>query len=398
MKAACMNESTIPIKKRINAIDQLRGIIMIIMALDHVRDFFHNTAMIADPTDPATTTPILFFTRWITHFCAPLFVLLTGAGAYLYGQNKTKKQLSWYLFTRGLWLVILELTLITFLFTFDPFFHQTILQVIWVTGISMIILSVLIYLPLNYILSLGLLIIVSHNLLDAHNFKSNNDIPVWWGMIHQQFVDVVSKRFTIYFFYPLFPWPGLMMVGYCLGTLYSKSFLPDRRKKILGSTGWILLAAFFLFRFSNIYGDLVPWATQNNSTATIISFFNVTKYPPSLLYLCMTIGAGLLVLAWLENRKGAWLNSVIIFGRVPLFYYVLHFFVIHAACTINFFINGHTISQAGGTLFAFRPNDFGYDLWIVYLIWIVLVIGIYPLCKKYSRYKASHNYWWLSYV
>ena len=393
-----MDSTSVAIKKRINVIDQLRGIIMIIMALDHVRDFFHNTAMLANPTDPATTTPILFFTRWITHFCAPIFVLLTGAGAYLYGQNKTKKQLSFYLFTRGLWLVILEITVITFLFTFDPFFRQSILQVIWVTGISMIILSVLVYLPLRYILGLGMAIIALHNLLDAFNYTSNPQIPIWWGVIHQQFVKEVSKNYTIDFFYPLIPWPAVMMVGYSLGSLYAKDFLPASRKKILRNIGWILIILFFVLRGINIYGDLVPWSQQKSTIATILSFFNVTKYPPSLLYLCMTIGPGLLVLLWLESKKESWQQFVVIFGRVPLFYYLLHFLVIHTVCTIVFFVNGHTLAQAGDGQFGFRPNDFGYDLWVVYLLWAALVVGIYPLCKRYSQFKGTHSYWWLSYL
>ncbi|MBV9987844.1 MAG: DUF1624 domain-containing protein [Chitinophagaceae bacterium] len=394
-----MNISIAAAKKRIDSIDQLRGIIMIIMALDHVRDFFHNDAMLHDPTDPATTTPILFFTRFITHFCAPIFVLLAGTSAFLAGTKKTKKELSLFLLKRGIWLVLLELIVFNFIFSFDPYYRILAVQVIWVTGISMILLAALIYLPMPVLFALGLLLVAGHNLLDRFNSGPPNGQPsVWWALLHQQSFLPMGQNRAFLVFYPLIPWPGIMLLGYCLGSLYVKGYDAAKRRRILVTVGLSALAVFFIVRSINVYGDLVVWKEQRNTTATIISFFNVTKYPPSLLYCCITIGPGLLMLAWLEKIKAGWTNIVVIYGRVPMFYYLIHFFTIHALCVIAFFAAGYTIKDSTGTMMAFRPNDFGYSLGVVYLIWIGLVAALYPLCKKYSIYKANHNYWWLSYL
>lgn len=385
-------------RKRIDSIDILRGMIMIIMALDHTRDFFHAGAMTSDPTNPATTTPILFFTRWITHFCAPLFVFLAGTSIFLTGRNRTKRELSIFLLKRGLWLMVLEVTIFNFLFSFDPMYHLVALQVIWVTGVSMVLMAALIYIPVNILLVLGFIIIAGHNLLDRFNSVKMPDTPLWWGLLHQQFFMQYAPGRFFMGLYPLLPWPGIMILGYCLGTLFANGYDPAKRRRILLKIGTVAILVFFLLRWSNIYGDLFKWTTQRNTATTIISFFNVTKYPPSFLYICMTIGPGLIVLAFLEKIKAGWTQIVVIYGRVPMFYYLVHFLVLHLACTVVFFANGHTFSEAGGGMMLFRPNDFGYPLGIVYLIWIALVAGLYPLCRWYSRYKATHSYWWLSYL
>jgi uncharacterized membrane protein len=393
-----MNTTLTAAKKRIDSIDQLRGIIMIIMALDHVRDFFHIGAMTADPTDPATTTPILFFTRWITHFCAPLFVFLAGTSAFLTGQKRTKKGLAVFLLKRGVWLIILEVTVFNLFFTFDPLFHAVFLQVIWVSGISMILLAALIFLPMPVLFAIGLLMVCGHNFLDRFNESPmDTDRSLLWGFLHQQYFMQYAEGRFLGLFYPLLPWPGIMILGYCLGSLYVKGYDPVKRRKLLIRVGLAAVIVFFVLRGINVYGDLRPWEKQETTTRTIISFFNLTKYPPSLLYICMTIGPGLLMLAWLEKIKAGWTNIVVVYGRVPMFYYMLHFLFLHILCTIVFFASGRTMDQAAGMML-FRPNDFGFSLGIIYLIWIAVVAFFYPLCKKYSQYKASHDHWWLSYM
>jgi uncharacterized membrane protein len=398
LQTNCMNNSIAVSKKRIDSIDQLRGIIMIIMALDHVRDFFHIDAMVADPTNPATTTPILFFTRWITHYCAPIFVFLAGTSAFLAGQKMTKQQLSLFLLKRGIWLIVLEVTIVNLFFGFDPLFHFLGLQVIWVTGVSMILLAALIYLPLSALLFIGLLLVCGHNLLDRFNSPEMSNTPLWWAILHQQYFTQYAPGRFFGVLYPLLPWPGIMLLGYCLGKLYVKGYDALKRQKTLVTLGLSGILVFVVLRWLNVYGDLVPWTEQSEGFRTVISYFNVTKYPPSLLYICMTMGPGLLMLAWLENIKARWTNIVVIYGRVPMFYYLFHFFLIHFLCTIVFFAMGYPMSEAASGMMAFRPNNFGFSLPVVYLIWIGVVAFLYPFCKKYSQYKATHRQWWLSYL
>ena len=395
-----MSQPLIASKKRIDSIDMLRGIIMIIMALDHTRDFFHITASTADPTNPAITTPILFFTRWITHYCAPVFVFLAGTSVFLAGRKKTKKEMSVFLIKRGLWLAFLEIVIFNLIFSFDPMYHAIFLQVIWVTGISMVLMAGFIYLPVRTLFIIGIVLVAGHNLLDRFNVNAmgGGQVPVWYGLLHQQFITQYAPGRIFGGFYPLLPWPGIMMLGYCLGSLFTADYDAVKRRKQLVQIGLMAIIAFFIFRWINVYGDLVPWSEQATTTRTIISFFNVTKYPPSLLYCCMTIGPALILLAWLEKVQSGWGSIVVIYGRVPMFYYLTHFFVLHVLCTIVFFATGHNMSEAAGGLMIFRPDNFGFSLPVVYAIWIVVVAGLYPLCKRYSIYKATHDYWWLSYL
>ncbi len=386
-------------KWRISSIDILRGLVMIIMALDHVRDFFHVAAMVEDPTNMNSTTPALFFTRWITHYCAPIFVFLSGTSAFLSGQKKTKKELSSFLLKRGLFLMVLEIVVINFLIVFDPLYRFIGLQVIWVIGLSMVLLSFLIYLPLRVLFIIGIVMVVGHNMLDGFNYNNMNEIPFWHAFFHQQlFTSYAEGRFFA-ILYPLIPWPGVMLLGYCMGAWYVKEFDAAKRKRLLLGWGLTAIAAFFILRWINVYGDLVPWSTQKDNVMTILSFFNVTKYPPSLLYLCMTLGPALLLLIWLEKVKGGWTNIVSVYGRVPMFYYLLHFFTIHVLCIILFFATGRPVSDIAAGNFAFRPNDFGFTLPIVYLIWIAVVAGLYPFCKRYDKYKLNNRQkWWTGYL
>ena len=393
-----MHSTLTATKWRISSIDILRGLVMIIMALDHVRDFFHISAMTEDPTNPATTTPILFFTRWITHYCAPVFVFLSGTSAFLSGQKKSKKELSSFLLKRGLFLIVLEIVVINFLVVFDPLYRFIGLQVIWVIGVSMVLLSFLIYLPLRVLFMIGMVLVVGHNMLDGFNYRNMEDIPLWYAFLHQQLFTTYGEGRFFAVLYPLIPWPGIMLLGYCMGSWYVKEFDAAKRKRLLLGWGSIGVIAFFLLRWMNVYGDLVPWTTQKDTTTTIISFFNVTKYPPSLLYCCMTLGPALLLLIWLEKVKGKWAEIVMVYGRVPMFYYILHFFLIHMLCVVAFFATGRPLSDAASGNLAFRPNDFVFSLPVVYIVWISVILMLYPVCKWYNRYKSTHSQWWLSYL
>ncbi len=392
-------------KKRIESIDILRGIVMVIMALDHVRDYFHIGANIDDPLNLATTTPILFFTRWITHFCAPIFVFLTGTSIYLQSLRKTKKELSIFLFKRGLWLIFIEVIVITFAWTFNPFYNVIAFQVIWAIGISMVILSAAIWLPFNIILAIGLLIIVGHNLLDFPEAASGFKAGFWWDLLHHGYFTPYqfSPGHFVFMVYPFLPWTGLMMVGYCVGIFYSPKFTAARRQKILALTGVGLILFFIVLRYINIYGDPVPWTAQKNGLLTLLSFLKIHKYPGSLLYMCVTIGPALLGLAFFENIKNGFTNIMIVYGRTALFYYIIHIYLIHLLAMVGFFVLGHHLQDAFDTapktFFLFVLPGEGFSLGIVYLVWAAVVIALYPVCKWYDKYKTNHREkWWLSYL
>ena len=388
------------VKNRIQSIDVLRGLVMVIMALDHVRDFF--SSFTDDPLNLQTTTPQLYFTRWITHFCAPVFVFLSGSSIYLMSLRKTKAQLSAFLIKRGFWLIFIEMAVITLGWTFDPFYHLFILQVIWVIGCSMVILGILIYLPYTAIFALGLFIVLGHNLLDYPEAARHDQVGFWWDLLHHckfSFYAIDSNHAAI-IVYAIVPWLGIMLVGFGFGKLFSPGVDPVKRRKTLISIGLTLIALFIGIRMINLYGDAHPWTVQRNSLFSFLSFMNVNKYPPSLLYTCATLGPAIILLALLEranNKVTAFFN---IYGRVPMFYYILHFYLIHIICVVLFFASGYSMKDAYGKdhLFGFRPNLFGYSLWVVYAIWLFVVLALYPLCKKYNRYKSTHDHWWLSYL
>ena len=400
----------IPARYRVQSIDVLRGIVMVIMALDHVRDFFFKadvgnaSAVATDPTNMATTTPGLFFTRWITHFCAPVFVFLSGTSAFLISQKKSKAELSVFLITRGLWLVFIELFIITLGWTFDPLYHLFILQVIWAIGVSMIILGILVYLPMPIILLIGILIVFGHNILDkdaalASKVKGSTVADLaYFGVfsIHPLFA---GRAFIIV--YSFLPWAGIMMLGYCFGRIYSSSFSPERRKKWLIMTGSTLILLFLVLRYTNVYGDPLPWSKQpRGAVFTFLSFFNANKYPPSLIFVTMTIGPALLLLALLENTRNRFTGIMNIYGRVPMLYYIIHFFIIHSLLVILFFVTGHGAKDivTPNNPFLFRPSDLGFGLLGVYMVWLFVVIVLYPVCKRYDRYKSTHTHWWLKYI
>jgi len=397
-----MQESFIQDQKRIESIDLLRGLIMIIMALDHSRDFFHKEALTGNPLDPATTTPILYFTRWITHFCAPAFVFLSGLSACLQSRRKTKKELGWFLMTRGLWLIFIDLTVMSLGLTGDIYYSLFVLETLWSIGASMVILGLMIRLPFNIILATGLVIFLGHNLLDFAERSRGGVVPFWWSLLHRPAIIPLWSDHSLFIFYPFLSWTGLMLLGYCIGKLFT-DMDTVRRKKILLWTGIGVMIFFVALRAANFYGDPVPWSQQKNAMATFFSFMNVQKYPPSLLFLCATIGPMLIFLALVKNTGSRFVKIVSVYGRVPFFYFIVHFYILHIATIIAYLSRGHSVAEGmkgiTGLPFKFANPGEGYSLVIVYLIWIAIVIAMYPLCKWYDRYKTNHKEkWWLSYL
>ncbi len=394
--------SSTPINHRIESIDVLRGVVMAIMALDHVRDYFHYGSFFVDPTDIETTTPLIFFTRFITHYCAPVFVFLAGTSVFLYRGNKSRSELFKFLFTRGIWLIFLELILNNLIWTFDITYSIHIFQVIWAIGCSMVCLSFLIYLPKKLILMIGIILIAGHNALDDIILQGQSYKAVLWSALHQQNLIVLNPNHVIIIQYPLIPWIGLMALGYLFGTFYQTGFDVSIRKKWLFSLGLGLLTLFFILRGMNVYGDLVPWSVHNTFTKTFLSFFNVTKYPPSLLYLCITLGPAMLFLYAFEKTKNKVTDFFLVFGRVPLFYYFLHMLVIHILAIVGMLIFGGNWKDMIITAEGFLKqnlSNYGYPIFIVYLVWIGVVLFLFPFCKKYMLYKAGNkNKWWLSYL
>lgn len=388
---------------RIESIDLLRGLIMVIMALDHVRDYFHADAFVYDPLDLTKTSAFLFFTRWITHYCAPLFMFLSGISAFLVGERKSKKELSLFLLKRGVWLVFLELTVVHWAWYFNFLGQGMDLTVIWALGISMIALAGLIYLPLWAILSIGGLMVAGHNLLDGVHVPGNTLQGFGWALLHEQ-QTFTYNGFLVLVGYPIVPWVGVMALGYGMGKLYTKNYPAERRKKLLMILGFTLVALFIIIRAINVYGDTRHWSAQSSPLFTVLSFLNTVKYPPSLLYLLMTIGPALLFLAWTERTPG-WLGQKIaVFGRVPLFYYILHLFLLHLLAMFATSFTGHqwsdmVLDHALWTGRETQLTGYGFSLGITYLVWILVVVLLYPLCKWYDQYKRSHkDQWWLSYL
>jgi uncharacterized membrane protein len=389
---------------RIHAIDFVRGIVMIVMALDHVRDYFHFNSFLNNPTDLKNTTAALFATRWITHICAPTFILLAGTSAYLMGRKKTTKEISFFLFTRGLWLILAQLTIIRFGWNFDPLFHFNSHSIISAIGVSMIALSVMIYLPIQAVLAIGLVFVVGHNALDGIRFEDGSAADVLWSFLHVAKSYDLGNGYAFGIVYPFIPWTGVIALGYCLGRLFDNDYSSKRRKRILVGLGIQCVIFFFILRLSNIYGDPTPWSKQGNITGTIISFFNIEKYPPSLLYLAATLGIALILLGKMEDWKLWRAGWVSLFGRTAFFYYVLHIYTIHIFALIAVLITGHSWHSMVyyGTITAATEElkgSYGFNLAVVYLIWMSIVAFLYPFCVWWNRFKTSNkSKWWVSYV
>ncbi len=398
-------------RRRVDSIDLLRGIVMVLMALDHVRDFVFKGTLQFNATDFTQTTPEIFFTRWVTHFCAPVFVFLAGTGAYLQRtRGKSVHDLSWFLLTRGLWLIVLEFTIIRFGITFDLSYQVIGLpQVIWVIGVGMIILAGLIRLPTAVTGGLGVAIICLHNLLDqfpTYQFRGPGSpaptVLQWvWAFLHapNAFLPVGHSGRIIVVLYAILPWVGVMAAGYAFGAVYTLT--PSVRRRVLLQLGSAAVVAFLVLRFLNGYGDPNPWAHQAIPRYTWLSFLNVSKYPPSLDFALMTLGPAILALAWFERVNPSGIAApLIIFGRVPMFYYLLQWYAAHGlALAVVVALHQHPTWLVWHTFPPPQaPAGAGVRLRTTYLIWFAVIALLYPLCRWYAGVKARRRDWWLSYL
>ncbi len=384
-------------RARLDSVDLLRGVVMVIMALDHVRDYFHFSFEF-DPTDLSRTYTALFVTRWVTHFCAPVFVFLAGAGAFLYAsRGKSKSDLSKFLFTRGLWLVLLELTVLHAAWFFNFDLRAEMAQVIWALGWSMVALSGLIYLPVTAVTAFGVAMIAVHNLFDGIQAQNLGSFGWLWRVLHEGGLMQPTPNSGIYVFYPLIPWIGVMAAGYGFGRLLLHERGARRRRVLILASALILM--FIILRAVNLYGDPTPWSAQKSRLFTFFSFINTFKYPPSLLFLLMTLGPAIAALALLDRRAGKFTRPLIVFGRVPLFFYVLHILLIHALAVV------FACARYGQARWLFQnppdfaaPKDYGYGLPVVYFVWIAVVLILYPACRWYAGVKRRRRDAWLSYL
>ncbi len=397
-----MSEIIFP-KNRIQSIDLLRGLIIVLMALDHTRDFFHADAMIYDPMDFSRTSVVLFFTRWITHFCAPVFMFLAGTSAYLVGLRKPKKELAWFLCTRGIWLIVLELTVVNFGWSFNivlPFFA---LITIWALGISMIVLSLFIFLPFRLILMIGLLLVAGHNAFDNFHISGKSISAFLWSVLHDPRFPPDEFHLmgrSVVVGYPVLSWVGIIAVGYCFGYFYQPDVLPEKRKRSLTYIGLGAIVIFISLRTNNVYGDPSFWEPQASPAFTFLSYMNVTKYPPSLLYTLITLGPAILFLVAAENMNDRLSKALIHFGRVPMFFYLLHIYLLHALAMIAAKMTGFSWSDMVAEVpLSPTPKGYGFSLLAVYGFWVLVVLLLYPLCKQYDHYKSRNKTkWWLSYL
>ncbi len=399
LRAPAAAGSDRPPRQRVESVDVVRGVVMVLMALDHTRDFFGGASI--DPTNLATTTAPLFLTRWITHFCAPVFCLLTGTGAYLARRGRTTPQLSSFLLTRGLWLVFLELTVARFFWQFNLDYRVTLVTVLWALGWSMVVLAALVRFPTWVAGAFGGAMILLHNLADPVRAASFGSLAPLWNVLHAPGVLYAAPGRIVILAYPLVPWIGVMAVGYALGAVFG---LPaERRRRLLLRAGIALTVSFLALRLANVYGDPVPWSAQGTATLTVLSFLNVTKYPPSLLFLLMTLGPALLLLRAVDGRTPAFLRPARVVGKVPMFYYLAHVLLLHLIAVLV------SLARYGTAHYMFesaRPDQFpvtqppgwASPLPIVYLLWIVVVVLLYPLCRWYAALKARSGNPLLSYL
>jgi uncharacterized membrane protein len=388
--------------RRIASIDLLRGIVMAIMAIDHTRDFINTAAFTFRPEDLTQTTTAIFLTRWITHICAPTFMLCAGLGAGLRLQRGgTVPELSGFLWTRGLWLVVLEFTLVRLGFFFSLTTGPLSLIVFWALGMSMIVLALLIRLPQRVLLGVSVAMIAFHNLTDPVPAAAFGPFAWLWQILHQQSL-INAGGVLVVVAYPLVPWVGVMGAGFCLARVYG--WPDDERRRFLIGLGLALMAAFVVVRGLNVYGDPQPWAEQPRAGFTWISFLNCTKYPPSLSFLLMTLGPAITILALLDRAAPGDRNPFLVFGRVPLLYFVLHIPLIHAVeIALAWLRYGPapfiTLPPPSlGTPRTMFPPDFGWRLWVVYAVTAGVVLALYPVCLWFSRLKARRRGRWLSYL
>jgi len=386
--------SALAARPRLDALDFLRGLVMIIMVLDHGRDFFGTGGM--NPRD--VHEPALFLTRWITHFCAPVFIFLAGMSAFLYGaRGHTKPQLSFFLLTRGLFLVVMELTLVRLAWTFDLHFDSLVFQVIWVIGAGMVVLAALVYLERWAVARFGLVLVVGHNLLDSIKAEQFGSAGWLWNFLHAPAILHPTEGVTVLALYALIPWVGVLALGYAFAPVLLLNE-PVRRRRLL-FTGVLVTLGFVALRASNLYGDPAPWAMQDGALATVLSFINCEKYPPSLLYIAMTLGPALIVLSLFRQARNALTRAIVTIGRVPFLLYIAHLFALHAIAVV---LALATTGDAGwlfqGMALMKKPAGYGLGLPAIYALWLAVVIALYPLCRWFAALKQRRQDWWLSYL
>ena len=378
-----------PASQRLLSIDALRGLVILFMLLDHVRETFFLHRQVADPMNVDITDPALFFSRTLAHLCAPVFVLLTGLSAYLYGEKyQGKRDVSAFLFKRGLFLVVLEFTLVNFAWTFQLPPSVIYMQVIWAIGVSMIALAALVWLPRPALLVLGLVIIGGHNLLDSLHFPIGSAMHVPWAILHDRGWIEFSDSLRLRTSYPVLPWIGVIALGYCLGPWFARSAAAAVRQRYLLLAGTGALLAFVVLRLLNGYGE-APWVSHDSAMQSLMSFFNITKYPPSLLFLALTLGAGLLLLLGFERaQKRQWISILAVFGAAPMFFYLLHLYVLKL------------LYLASVALFGLNQgNYFGFDsIGAVWLTAVLLCISLYLPVRWFATLKARRrDITWLKY-
>lgn len=387
--------------KRIHEIDFVRGLVMIIMALDHVRDFVHVDALTQNPTDLATTTPALFFTRWITHLCAPTFVFLAGTSAYLaFKKEGNISNSRRFLIKRGLALLLMEFTVVNLALWFDLGFHNIIFQVIGAIGFGFILLGFMLKLPVKTIGLIGLTIICCHSLVAFIPLAEGSVVKTILTPFFGPTAFPLSAHTFFIMGYPPIPWFGIMLVGFALGPVFERS--TEERTRLFLQLGLGALLSFVVLRFTNLYGDPVVWTTQKDTVYTILSFLNVSKYPPSLLFCLLMLGIMFLLLANVGRVRSRVAQVVTMYGKVPLFYFLIHFYLIHSIAVVMLFLQGFHWSDmefASGNFGRPKGVESGVELWVVYLIWVAVVAVLYPVCRWYGAYKAGHKaYWWLRYL
>jgi uncharacterized membrane protein len=399
LRADAPSAAAVAARQRIESVDVVRGIIMILMALDHVRDFFGSLAV--NPTDLGTSTPGLFLTRWITYICAPVFFLLAGTGAYLALRRRSRNDLSRFLLTRGLWLILVEIVVVRFAMQFNFDYRVTMLTVIWALAWAMIVLSALVFLPTRAVVAFGVVLIAAHNLLDPIQATAFGSFAPLWSVLHAPGFILPGPEHVVFVAYPLIPWIGVTAVGYGVGAIYRWD--ADRRKALLMRLGLGLTAAFVVLRAINVYGDPVPWTSQRSPVFTVLSFLNANKYPPSLLFLLMTLGPALLLLRAVDSRTPAFLRPALTIGKVPLFYFLTHFLLIHLLAVVVCYIrygDAHWMFESPnlGQFPITQPPGWPSGLPVVYMIWVGVVVAVYQLCRWFAGVRQRRTDWWLSYL
>lgn len=375
---------------RLLSIDALRGLVILFMLLDHVRETFLLHRQVSDPMDIANTEPALFFSRTLAHLCAPVFVLLTGLSAWLFGEKYAgKADVSAFLFKRGLFLVLLEFTLVNFAWTFQLPPSVIYLQVIWAIGLSMIALSLLVWLPRWLLLTLSLAIIAGHNLLDGLHFAPESALHVPWAILHDRGWIEVGDSLRLRTSYPLLPWIGVIGLGYALGPWFSRGADAWSRQQALLLGGIAGLLGFVGLRLINAYGEK-PWAVEDTTVQTLMAFFNITKYPPSLLFITLTVSIGLLLLRVFERRQTRrWIRWLTVFGSAPMFFYLLHLYVLKVLYLMALALFG--LNQG---------SHFGFDsVPAIWLVSVLLAVALYPAVRWFSALKSRRrDIAWLKYL